>query len=263
MIADPMAAVRSEIEILKKMRHPNIVLLHEVINDPNSNYLYIVQEYVGGGAAMGEVELGRGCEPLPYRRAWSLFRDMLNGLEYLHSKFIVHRDLKPSNILMTKDYRGKIVDFGVSTTVATPGANIDGTAGSPVFMGPEVCGVGDGKAYSGQAADMYSAGVTLYSFVFGRVPFPGPSFMQLVDQKMEPLVFWDVLQESDVPSEEVTADEIRHEIPQLHDILTRLMQPKPQLRLSLQDAKHHAWTTMEGTCPIRQVEYVDNGSVSS
>ena len=184
-VEDPLKQIKSEISILKKMRHPNVVLLHEVIDDPRHKKLYLVQEYVEGGAAMDERHLAEGCQPLPYRVAWRLFRDMLNGLDYLHRNRVVHRDLKPSNILVDANMQAKIADFGVSTVLDNHSDAIHGTEGSPIFMAPEVCGVGDGSAYSGQAADMYSAGATLYAFVFGRVPFPASNFMELVEQKQQ------------------------------------------------------------------------------
>ena len=89
---------------------------------------------------------------------------------YLHGMFIVHRDLKPSNILVTKDMKtAKIADFGVSTTLHHQGNLLHGWLGSPIFMGPECWGVDGTGVFSGQAADMYGLGATLFAFVYGCV----------------------------------------------------------------------------------------------
>ena len=192
--ADPMARIKKQVEMMKTLRHPNVVLLHEVIDDPNNEKLYLVQEYVEGGAAMGEKDLAENCEALPYSLAWTLFRDMLNGLEYLHKHCVVHRDLKPSNILITKDLRGKIADFGVSTALQDQADEVIGSEGSPIFMAPEVIGVGHEGSYSGQAADMYSLGATLYAFLFGRVPFPATNFMALFEIKLKVCLGLDVVE---------------------------------------------------------------------
>ena len=70
-----------EVKILRELRHPNVVLLHEVIDDQAVGKLYIVQEFVQNGSVMPEELFTTPLEP---ERAWRLFRDMLRGLEYLH-----------------------------------------------------------------------------------------------------------------------------------------------------------------------------------
>jgi serine/threonine protein kinase len=101
-----------EIAIMKKLRHPNIVMLHEVIDDPNSRKIYIIQEFVARGALMPDVEF---CEPFTCEQAREYFRETLKGIRYLHSKGIVHRDIKPQNLLVAADGTVKLADFGVST----------------------------------------------------------------------------------------------------------------------------------------------------
>eukprot|EP00750_Incisomonas_marina_P015878 INCI18777.3.p1 GENE.INCI18777.3~~INCI18777.3.p1 ORF type:complete len:584 (-),score=101.34 INCI18777.3:1136-2887(-) len=247
-LPDQRQMVKSEIEILKKMRHPNVVLLHEVIDDPNHSKLYLVQEYVDGGAVMDERELALGVEPLDVETAWSIFRDMLNGLEYLHGMFIVHRDLKPSNILVTKDMKtAKIADFGVSTTLHHQGNLLHGWLGSPIFMGPECWGVDGTGVFSGQAADMYGLGATLFAFVYGRCPFSSDvGLVELVDQKQEALKFGEL---------KFRGEPNRLQEMQLHDLLTKLMQARPDKRLSLAEAKRHPWTSRNGKKHVKQKRY--------
>jgi CRP-like cAMP-binding protein/tRNA A-37 threonylcarbamoyl transferase component Bud32 len=113
IMARPAKSLANEIEeiaIMKKLKHPNIVMLHEVIDDPNSRKIYIIQEYVARGALMDDVET---CEPFTCEQARKYFRDTLKGIRYLHSKGIVHRDIKPQNLLVAADGTVKLADFGV------------------------------------------------------------------------------------------------------------------------------------------------------
>ncbi len=82
--------VLKEIAIMKKLRHPNIVELREVINDPHHDKIYIVQEFMEKGALMADADEGRWV-PLPLDQARKRFRDILSGLEYLHFQKIIHR----------------------------------------------------------------------------------------------------------------------------------------------------------------------------
>ncbi|CAN0355174.1 unnamed protein product, partial [Ectocarpus fasciculatus] len=122
---DNYVKVQREIAIMKKLVHPNVVQLVEVIDAPRDRSLYMVMEYVERGAVMCCVEQGMGryeCSPsgqyssgcLDAPTAARYFSDVLAGLEYLHLQLIAHRDLKPENVLIGNDDRAKIADFGVS-----------------------------------------------------------------------------------------------------------------------------------------------------
>ncbi|KAF9438936.1 hypothetical protein BGZ76_002935 [Entomortierella beljakovae] len=104
--------IRREIAIMKKCIHPNVVRLIEVIDDPNARKIYLVLEYMEGG----EVRWKDGEEKpvLPLKDARSIFREIVLGLEYLHTQGIIHRDIKPANLLLTAEKSVKISDFGVS-----------------------------------------------------------------------------------------------------------------------------------------------------
>ncbi|KAJ3366888.1 hypothetical protein GGF31_007961 [Allomyces arbusculus] len=120
--------IRREIAIMKKLRHPNVVQLYEVIDDPSSDKVYIVLEYLAGGEikwkrtspnadSSGHLPSGRPAPTAPLLsvdEARAIFRDIVAGLEYLHSQGIIHRDVKPANLIRGADGRVKLSDFGVS-----------------------------------------------------------------------------------------------------------------------------------------------------
>lgn len=148
--------IKAEINIMKKLRHDNIVSLEEVIDDPNSREVYLIQELLEGGPILPNEAK---TTPLPTIKARAYFRDMLKGVRYLHSKGIVHRDLKPQNMLRTAQDRVKIADFGAAVftgTKASEGSREVLTAGgTPAFMAPEIykitrsdSGDDEGRAYS-------------------------------------------------------------------------------------------------------------------
>lgn len=101
--------ILNEISIMKKLDHPNIVKLIEVLDQPDDDTIYIVMEYVGKYSVQKKInEKG-----VTSGQVWKYFRDTLLGLEYLHEVAgIVHRDIKPENLMLTKDGTVKIADFG-------------------------------------------------------------------------------------------------------------------------------------------------------
>ncbi|KAJ8328315.1 hypothetical protein O5D80_003674 [Batrachochytrium dendrobatidis] len=109
--------IKREIAILKKCAHPHVVRLREVIDDPHSDKIYLVLEYLEGG----DIAWSNNAEhPKPIQsvdEARRIFRDVVCGVQYLHYQGIVHRDIKPANLLWTADHRVKISDFGVSVFV--------------------------------------------------------------------------------------------------------------------------------------------------
>ncbi|TFK27484.1 kinase-like protein [Coprinopsis marcescibilis] len=142
---------------MKKLRHPHVVRLYEVIDDRLKDKIYMIMEYLGGG----EVKWRDGDhEPvLTVNQTRRIVRDAVLGLEYLHQQGIIHRDIKPANLLWTED-RGqvKIGDFGVShfsyaQRLAAAGkeaadaqrdamliddSDLSKRAGTPSFLAPEV-----------------------------------------------------------------------------------------------------------------------------
>ncbi|KAG0082466.1 hypothetical protein BGZ92_011714, partial [Podila epicladia] len=104
--------IRREIAIMKKCIHPNVVRLIEVIDDPTARKIYLVLEYMEGGDVRWKDSEDKPILHLDEAR--SIFRDVVLGLEYLHTQGIIHRDIKPANLLLSADGTVKISDFGVS-----------------------------------------------------------------------------------------------------------------------------------------------------
>ena len=214
---DGLDGVRREIAIMKRLDHPNIVRLIEVIFDESEeeDNVYLVMEYAENGPIMhvdlddGEVEFEDGSvnivsEPLPVETARRYFRDMLVGLEYLHHQNIVHGDLKPENILVAGDGRAMIGDFGVSTLCENDSHLISTTAGTRVFMAPECLKRtkldGKEKGFDGAQSDCWAAGVTLFYMLYGRLPWYSRSLPEIYRQICEdPLVFPTGLEFAHIP----------------------------------------------------------------
>lgn len=104
-----LSVVQSEISIMKKMTHPNVVKLLEVLDQPGDESIYLVMEYVGKFSVRSKLNAGT----LTPGQVWGYFRDAVRGLHYCHEIVgVVHRDIKPENLLLTKEGTVKIADFG-------------------------------------------------------------------------------------------------------------------------------------------------------
>eukprot|EP01060_Flectonema_neradi_P012844 TRINITY_DN19625_c0_g1_i1.p1 TRINITY_DN19625_c0_g1~~TRINITY_DN19625_c0_g1_i1.p1 ORF type:complete len:365 (+),score=66.31 TRINITY_DN19625_c0_g1_i1:72-1166(+) len=168
-----MNMVHTEIAIMKKVRHPNIVVLHEVIDDPLNDKLFMIMEYVNGGCILDLHEDGT-CAPLAADLIVSYGRQLTSGLKYLHSNGIVHRDIKPNNILINQDGQVKMCDFGVSSFIEKTEDNT--VEGTPFFHSPEIA---KGMVVDHKAADVWALGCTMYCMFVGRVPFLGKSYYEI------------------------------------------------------------------------------------
>ncbi|KAI9017239.1 kinase-like domain-containing protein, partial [Gaertneriomyces semiglobifer] len=187
--------IKREIAILKKCSHPHVVALNEVIDDPAAEKIYLVLEYLAGGDIRWHDQSDPPEPVLTIDEARRIFRDVVCGVEYLHYQGIVHRDIKPANLLWTADGRVKISDFGVSVVIrpSLPQGDVSAdlerhqeielakTVGTPAFFAPEMCGLPDDDFILpiGKAIDIWAMGVTLYCFVFGRVPFMAETEFEL------------------------------------------------------------------------------------
>lgn len=170
------------IEVMKKLDHPNVVRLHELIVDPSSDKLYLVMEYVDHGQVM-DID-AEGVKPLDAETTWRYMRALIDGMEYCHENGVVHRDLKPENLLVTSKGTLKISDFGVSEAFSLDPSTEDimsRTVGTTAFMAPEMVKASSADSYHGPPVDVWAAGITLYCFLFGKPPFVGQTIMETYD----------------------------------------------------------------------------------
>ncbi|XP_076640385.1 serine/threonine-protein kinase SIK3 isoform X2 [Colletes latitarsis] len=165
-----LAKIFREVHIMKRLRHPHIIRLYQVME--TDKMIYLVTEYAPGGEIFDHlVRNGRMPEP----EARRIFRQIVLAVRYLHQQRVVHRDLKAENLLLDADNNIKLADFGFSNEY-TPGVPLSTWCGSPPYAAPEIF---EGKQYDGPRADVWSLGVVLYILVCGALPFDGPT-MQLL-----------------------------------------------------------------------------------
>ncbi|XP_073168388.1 calcium/calmodulin-dependent protein kinase kinase 2 isoform X4 [Lepidochelys kempii] len=213
----PIEQVHQEIAILKKLDHPNVVKLVEVLDDPSEDHLYMVFELVKQGPVM-EVP---AMKPLTEDQARFYFQDLIKGIEYLHYQKIIHRDIKPSNLLVGEDGHIKIADFGVSNEFKGTDALLTNTVGTPAFMAPETLSE-TRKIFSGKALDVWAMGITLFCFVFGQCPFMDERILSLHSKiKTQPLEFPD--------QPDITED--------FKDLIMQMLDKNPESRISVPEIK--------------------------
>ncbi|XP_022337138.1 calcium/calmodulin-dependent protein kinase kinase 1-like isoform X4 [Crassostrea virginica] len=230
----PMDRVYREIAILKKLDHPNVVRLVEVLDDPNEDNLYMAFELV----EKGEVLVVPTDKPLSEDQAWSYLRDIILGTEYLHYQKIIHRDIKPSNLLLGDDGHLKIADFGVSNEFTGSDITLTNTAGTPAFMAPETLKE-EKENFSGKATDIWAIGVTLYCFVIGRCPFEDDFPLSLHKKIMNDAVKF--------PEKPLITEKLK-------DLILKMLDKNPETRITLPQVKEHPWVTRDGEEPLPSEE---------
>lgn len=157
--------VHREVEIMQHLSgHPGVVTLEAVYED--SECFHLVLELCSGGRLIDQMaKQGRYSE----HRAANIFKELMLVIKYCHDMGVVHRDIKPENILLTTSGKIKLADFGLAMRI-TNGQSLNGLAGSPAYVAPEVL-LGN---YS-EKVDVWSAGVLLYALLAGVLPFQGES----------------------------------------------------------------------------------------
>ncbi|XP_023540252.1 CBL-interacting serine/threonine-protein kinase 9-like [Cucurbita pepo subsp. pepo] len=157
--------IKREISTLKVIKHPNVVQIHEVM--ASKSKIYIVLEFVEGGELFDKIATkGR----LKEDEARKYFHQLINAVDYCHSRGVYHRDLKPENLLLDSHGVLKVSDFGLSAfSQQVHGDGLLHTAcGTPNYVAPEVF---HDKGYDGQSSDVWSCGVILFVLMAGFLPF--------------------------------------------------------------------------------------------
>ena len=161
---------KREIEILKKMDHPNIIKLYEVFESERS--LYLVMEECKGGEIFDKIiERIQAKQMYSEKDAANIIQQVMSCIQYCHNHNICHRDLKPENLLYLnpgseRDNRIKVIDFGLSQSAD----KLKTKVGTAYYVSPEIL-----KGNYTQLCDIWSAGVILYILLTGDPPFNGAS----------------------------------------------------------------------------------------
>lgn len=172
-----LARFEREVEILKTLRHPNIVLCFGGACEDKRRFY--AMEYVDGGTLH---DLLRKRGRLPWELVVEYARQICSALAYAHDRGIIHRDLKPANFLISGDGRLKLSDFGLATLIAGRKITAAGrTAGTYEYMSPEQI---TGKEMTPRA-DLYSLGCVLYELLTGKPPFDGANSAEILHQHLK------------------------------------------------------------------------------
>ncbi|KAK8943751.1 CBL-interacting serine/threonine-protein kinase 12 [Platanthera guangdongensis] len=165
-----VAHIKREIAILRRVRHPYIVQLFEVM--ATKTKIYFVMEYVRGGELFGKVAKGRLKEDTARR----YFQQLISAVGFCHARGVFHRDLKPENLLLDENGNLKVSDFGLSAV--SDQIQQDGLfhtfCGTPAYVAPEVL---SRKGYDGSKVDIWSCGVILFVLMAGHLPFHDQNVM--------------------------------------------------------------------------------------
>ena len=151
-----------ETNLMRGLCHPSVTKILETFEC--EKYMLIIMEYISGGNLQNFVKKRR---KLCKKTAKILFRQIIQGIRYIHSRGIVHRDIKLENILLDLNNIIKICDFGVGKLIK-PNTILKDQCGTPVYMAPEIL---KGNGYKGFPVDVWSAGVALYIMLSGTLPF--------------------------------------------------------------------------------------------
>lgn len=258
-VSTALDAVQKEIAIMKKLRHPNVVQLLEVIRDTRDGVshdnLYLVVDLVNGGQIMtwnGKAKryFNNNNAAFSEEEARKYFRECVTGLDYLHSQGVVHRDLKPENLLLTSNGSVKIADFGVSLLLEEEDKEDSGSKkkvksakGTYYFQPPE-CFQSDVE-YDPYLTDVWGLGVNLFAFVFGAIPYYSADIEELFELiENAPLV---------IPAE-ASKD--------LKKLLKQLLERDVSKRLTMEQIKQDPWVNAEGLTDMSKIKRASKIKVS-
>ena len=206
--------IKHEIDMLSRLRHPFITQILDSFE--TEKHIFIVMEYICGDLLGFIRKRGKLSESVTK----VIFKQIIEGLKYIHRKKIVHRDIKLDNILIDLTNTVKICDFGVSKKINKGDIMYD-HCGTPAYIAPEIF---KNHGYEGYACDIWSAGVTLYYMLGGVQPFCAESIKDLekiiLDGKYEKL--------------EDVSDEA-------NDLIEGMLQLDPKKRLTEDEILNHPW----------------------
>ncbi|XP_062243871.1 serine/threonine-protein kinase DCLK2 isoform X3 [Platichthys flesus] len=216
--------IENEVAVLRRVKHPNIIMLVEEVD--TASELYLVMELVKGGDLFDAIT---SSTKYTERDGSIMIYNLAGALKYLHSMNIVHRDIKPENLLVFEYPDGtkslKLGDFGLATVVEGP---LNTVCGTPTYVAPEIIS----ESGYGLKVDIWAAGVITYILLCGFPPFRSESNLQeeLFDQILQgrldfPSPYWDNITDS------------------AKELIGKMLQVNVEARYTAQDVLSHPWVT--------------------
>ncbi|KAL5720840.1 non-specific serine/threonine protein kinase [Ranunculus cassubicifolius] len=212
-----MAHVKREISIMRRLNHPHIVKLFEVL--ATKTKIYCVMEFVKGGELFAKVAKARFGEDLSRR----YFQQLISAVGYCHAHGVFHRDLKPENLLVDENGDLKVSDFGlsaVSSQIRNDGL-LHTLCGTPAYVAPEILLK---KGYDGAKVDIWSCGVILFVLNAGYLPFNDPNLM----------VMYRKIYKGEYRVPKWTS-------PELKRLFSRLLDTNPETRITIDEILRDPW----------------------
>lgn len=214
--------IEREVNILREIQHSNIITLHDIFE--NKTDVILILELVSGGELF---DFLAEKESLTEEEATQFLKQILDGVQYLHSKRIAHFDLKPENIMLldknVPNPRIKLIDFGIAHQIKA-GNEFKNIFGTPEFVAPEIVNYEP----LGLEADMWSIGVITYILLSGASPFLGETKQETLTNISA--VNYDFDEEYFSNTSELAKDFIR-----------RLLVKDPKKRMTIDDSLEHPW----------------------
>jgi serine/threonine protein kinase len=200
---------------MRNLHHKSIVKILETFE--SEKYILIIMEYISGGNLQNFVKKRR---KLTEKTAKILFKQIIEGIQYIHSQGIVHRDIKLENILLDLNNNIKICDFGVGKIIK-PESTLYDQCGTPVYMAPEII---KNAGYKGFPVDIWSSGVALYIMLTGNIPFNRGKIHDLQ---------YNIVNKDINPIEGISNE--------AKNLIEGLLNKDPNKRLTAEDILNHPW----------------------
>ncbi|XP_057700082.1 serine/threonine-protein kinase DCLK2 isoform X1 [Corythoichthys intestinalis] len=220
--------IENEVSVLRRVKHPNIILLVEEVDTPTQ--LCLVMELVKGGDLFDAIT---SSTKYTEKSAGVMVRHLASAMQYLHALNIVHRDIKPENLLVFRKPDGteslKLGDFGLATVADEPLYTVCGT---PTYVAPEIIA----ETGYGVKVDVWAAGVIAYILLCGFPPFRSESnqqeelFEQILLGRLDyPSPYWDNIS------------------PAAKDLIGKMLLVDSDARYAAQDVQAHPWVADESS----------------
>ncbi len=222
---------RNEAILSAKLSHPNVAMLYNFFSEKNDNFM--IMEFIDG---LTLEKLLKQNGALSVETVFKILIQTLEGLQHAHEKGILHRDIKPANLMLTKDGKVKLMDFGIARMIGSQRmTRADRVVGTLEYMAPELL---DGSEPTVQS-DLYAIGVLMYELLSGKMPFEATTDATLITQILtkKPIALRSRIK--DLPKK-------------IEEILDILLQKKPEKRFTSASELKQVFSNLVTAGPVTQ-----------